>query len=427
MAARGFSPSGFSTFAFQTYLDRVDMSSAGLLLTANPLVAAKGANLPNATLTLTGNALTKAYTVPITTLGYNVTMQSVDMYRRVLDISTLAYSVSAQNVNFLRFYNLVIAPLNLTAAAQAVNLLRHRVVPITAALSFNLTLNNVEKIHNRNLVITTASYTAAAQPVLLQYKRIFPIDSATNYTLSVNPAGLYKNPAIVVDSALSFTAAAQNVSFRKGRTLFVTAANVTVTANDVTLIPSVLYPVPTVYLNVKSSAGFYMLETVQFNGEPVPASHMEDGLKLDADGIVDLYQIILADNAGIIYLKKDHDVTWQGNHYEGTGVMLDGVAQHSDDEVSRPKFTIFNPNGVYSYLLDRGMLDFATVVRYRVLKEHIDYDLPIYRRQQWRVSRIASVKNPAITLELRDILDGQNYTTPARMFIPPDFPLVSLY
>ena len=183
---------------------------------------------------------------------------------------------------------------------------------------------------------------------------------------------------------------------------------------------------PTLELYLGSGMSVFILELIKFTGDPIPAAHMEDALKLDADGYVDLFQIILPNALGSIYIKLNKTVTWQGNTYEGTGVQIDGVGNYADDTVSRPKLVIFNPNGVYSYLLDQGLLDSATIVRYRVLKADIENDRAIYRRQQWKVSRIASVKSNYIGLELRDMLDGQNFLTPGRMFIPPDFPTVSL-
>lgn len=120
------------------------------------------------------------------------------------------------------------------------------------------------------------------------------------------------------------------------------------------------------------------------------------------------------------------EVDWQGNTYESTAIKIDGVGRYADDEVARPKLSLFNPEGVYSSLVDQGLLDAATVVRYRVLKYDVDNDRPVYRRQQWKVSRIATISSNAIVLELRDLMDGQIFSVPGRMFIPPDFPTVGI-
>lgn len=184
--------------------------------------------------------------------------------------------------------------------------------------------------------------------------------------------------------------------------------------------------IPTKEFTLIGGASYFKVNVIKFSGDPVPAAHFADALKLDADAYVELFEIILADKSTKIYLTLNHDKFWQGHTYEGTGVQMDGVAAYSDDQVSRPKMTIFNPEGVYSYLIDQGLLDGATVARIRLLKEHLDSDQPIYRKQQWKVSRVASVRNHTIGLELRDMFDGQMFITPGRMFIPPDFPMVSL-
>lgn len=158
----------------------------------------------------------------------------------------------------------------------------------------------------------------------------------------------------------------------------------------------------------------------------LPESHIEDSNKLDADAKIDLFQIHLTGSNTKVYLKADNNVTWQGNTYEGTGIKLEGVAKYSDDEVSRPKLTLFNPNGVYSSLVDQGLLDNALVIRHRVLKEHLEANQNISMRQQWRISRVSSMKKFYIIFELRDLMDGQSFLTPGRMFIGPEFTHVSL-
>ena len=188
----------------------------------------------------------------------------------------------------------------------------------------------------------------------------------------------------------------------------------------------------TVSVNTKNfiftagTCNVYRLKMIKFSGGEVPLEHIQDAKKLDADAIIDLYEITLSDKSTKIYLKSNNSVTWQGNLFEGTGINLSGVGSHSDDETARPKLTLYNPQGVYSYLIDRGLLDNSIIKRIRVLKVHLDSDSPISRSQQWRVSRVASLRKNIIALELRDMLDGQFFQTPARMFIPPEFPQVSL-
>ena len=170
----------------------------------------------------------------------------------------------------------------------------------------------------------------------------------------------------------------------------------------------------------------FQLRTIKFSGGAVPIEHIQDSKKLTADAYVDLFEIALNDNSTIIYMKSNEDKTWQGNTYEGTGIKISGIASHSDDQTARPNLFIANPDGVYSYLIDQGLLDNATITRIRLLKTHLDSDSPISTRKKWRVSRITSLRSQSLTLQLRDMLDGQFFLTPGRMFIPPEFPQVSL-
>jgi len=192
------------------------------------------------------------------------------------------------------------------------------------------------------------------------------------------------------------------------------------------VITGVGIAVPFTTFEILHGVNYYKLQTITCTGDPVPIEHIQDSKELEADAYVDLFEIILSDKVTKIYLKKDKDVDWQGHTYEGTGIKIEGVGTYADDEVARPKLTLFNPEGVFSSIVNQGLLDNATVVRIRVLKQHIIDDVPVYRRSQWRVSRVGSMVKPTIGLELRDMLDGQNFQTPGRMFIPPDFPTVSL-
>lgn len=165
---------------------------------------------------------------------------------------------------------------------------------------------------------------------------------------------------------------------------------------------------------------------IDVNGQAVPAEHYSDAKKLEMDAKVDLFKITLNDEATILYMKRNSTVTWQGNEYYGTGAKISGVGNYADDQVSRPTLDIFNPASVYSSLVDQGLLENGSVARYRVLKEHLDADQNIFQKMIWRISRVASLRDGLISLELRGIADGPRLIMPPRMFIPPDFPAVSL-
>lgn len=183
---------------------------------------------------------------------------------------------------------------------------------------------------------------------------------------------------------------------------------------------------PTKYFQQGAGAEFYKFGVVIRSGNEIPASHMADAQHLEGDAYVELFQILLSDKATKIFQKVDKGVTWQGDTYEGVPIQITGVEQTADDETARPQLMLFNPNKVYSSLVNQGLLEGAMVSRYRVLKQHVEADLPIYRRQSWKIARVASVKGEVIACEMRDMLDGQVFQTPPRMYIPPEFPAVSL-
>ena len=157
----------------------------------------------------------------------------------------------------------------------------------------------------------------------------------------------------------------------------------------------------------------------------LPASHIEENFKLEADAYVDLYKVILRSGSSI-YLKDNDDTTWQGNTYEGIAIRLKGVSQHADEEVSRPTLTIANPDGVWNAAIRSGNLTKATLIQYRLLRAHLDADTNIYQMRTWMLWRPVSSDNEVAVFELRTQTDGQNAITHARMFIPPEFPLVNI-
>lgn len=157
----------------------------------------------------------------------------------------------------------------------------------------------------------------------------------------------------------------------------------------------------------------------------LPIEHATENLKLEARAYVDLFQVWLKTGARL-YLKANNNVTWQGHEYEGMGLKITGVGTSSDSAATRPQFTVVNPKGIFSPLIRDGELNRAGVHRYRVLRPHVDADMAVYQLQSWIVMRIQLVTKANIVMELRDMTDGPSFTTPARMYIPPDFPLVSL-
>jgi lambda family phage minor tail protein L len=157
----------------------------------------------------------------------------------------------------------------------------------------------------------------------------------------------------------------------------------------------------------------------------VPQSQLDDAQKLDTDGIVELYEIQLQPS-GRLYLKNNDTVTYQGHTYEQTAIQIQGVLQSADQEVSRPKLTVANIMGVFSSAIDQGEMDKAIVIRRRVLRDDLVNNRAYYVEHSWQVSRVLSLNKHVAVFEMRGQMDGQFFLFPPRMFMPPEFPQVSL-
>ncbi|TGT64095.1 MULTISPECIES: hypothetical protein [unclassified Mesorhizobium] len=158
-----------------------------------------------------------------------------------------------------------------------------------------------------------------------------------------------------------------------------------------------------------------------------PLEHMQDAQKLTADGYVNLYEIQLKTEPVILRLTDSVSRKWQGQDWEMFGVQISGEKRSADGEETRPQLQFINPEGVFSTLVRQRLLDRATVIRYRLLREHYEGDVQIYQRRMWWISRISNVTaGQTIAAELRVMTEGPNSRIPARQFIPPEFPMVRL-
>jgi lambda family phage minor tail protein L len=156
-----------------------------------------------------------------------------------------------------------------------------------------------------------------------------------------------------------------------------------------------------------------------------PSSHVVDANQLQADGIVELWEINLADGS-VIRVKNNNLVTWRGNDYEAFAIQITGEAQSNDSEVARPTLSIVNPEGAFSPAIHSGQLNKATVVRKRVLYNDLVNNRNVFQQHSWTLSRVLSLNKNLATFQLRSVGDMQFFVIPPRMFTPPDFPQVSL-
>lgn len=156
----------------------------------------------------------------------------------------------------------------------------------------------------------------------------------------------------------------------------------------------------------------------------IPDTHKIENLKLEADAYVDLFQIDLY-NKTTLRLKAGDDIEWAGYLWEGYPIELSGHELDSE-KLSRPTLRVVNPEGIFSSLFISGDIEKATLYRYRVLRQDLDNDREIYQRLKWIIWNVKSITKNYVKLELRNPMDGNNFNVPARLFIQPDFPSVTL-
>jgi lambda family phage minor tail protein L len=159
----------------------------------------------------------------------------------------------------------------------------------------------------------------------------------------------------------------------------------------------------------------------------LPAAQIVEAQGSVGEAYVDLYEIHLIPT-GVLYLKNDNEVTWRGNTYESFALRITGLETNTDGAESKPKMQIVNPAQLFSSFIINGSIDKATVIRKRILRPHMLKNANIYQQRTWFISRVASMTSNSnqVVFELRELSDGPNFLVPARMYMPPVFPVVSL-
>lgn len=165
-------------------------------------------------------------------------------------------------------------------------------------------------------------------------------------------------------------------------------------------------------------------------GDPAHAhTHVEEALSLDADGYANLFSIRMSPLGlpdVLLTLTPQKSVSWQGYPWESYGITITDYRRESSGEASRPKLTVFNPDGVFSRYVHARWMDSAEVIRYRVLGQHLSANINSFLKNTWRVAKVLNLSKQSATFELREAIDGQFFVLPGRAYYPPDFPAVSL-
>jgi lambda family phage minor tail protein L len=158
-----------------------------------------------------------------------------------------------------------------------------------------------------------------------------------------------------------------------------------------------------------------------------PASHVEESIKLEADGLVDLFEVYIKGTSTVVYFTNHPTVTWQGHEYDQIPSKMGGDRRSADPEESRPTLQIQDIGGVFTPYIVAKTLDYATLVRRRILRQHLEANLAIAETRMWLIARPKElVPKQTAVFELRNMTEGANFMIPARMFVPPEFPFIRL-
>lgn len=157
----------------------------------------------------------------------------------------------------------------------------------------------------------------------------------------------------------------------------------------------------------------------------IPQSHRENNEKLVSDGYVHLFEIKLR-NGDYLYFKENNTVKWQGRTWTGIPMAFEGYSSASGESLSRPTLSIANPEGSFSTFIRDGILLRSVITRYSVLYQDILNDNNIYQKKVWVAWNVPQLTRDMLQLELRNPMDGVNFDVPARMYLPPEFPSVTL-
>lgn len=160
-----------------------------------------------------------------------------------------------------------------------------------------------------------------------------------------------------------------------------------------------------------------------------PNAHLAEAQKLTADALVDLFEVFLVGAPGGTYVRftNGQTVTWQTKTYEQLGCKFSTVSRTAEGERSRPTLTVINPAGIFNSYAFKGYFEQATLIRKRVLLQHLASNTALSDDTVWYISRVKEmIADQSVTFELRALSDGPDLMIPARVFIPPSFPFVTL-
>jgi len=166
----------------------------------------------------------------------------------------------------------------------------------------------------------------------------------------------------------------------------------------------------------------------------VPASHVDEGLKLTAEGEVVFYEISLRNvpNGGTAVIRfrdgpMGSTTTWNNKTWDHLACQMSGQSRSSEEEKNRPTLRLMNPVGIFNDAAFNGRFDSAVLQKFTVLRSHLERGLVISNPEIWFIGRVKDlISGQSISFELRALSDVPEQIIPARMYIPPEFPFVTL-
>lgn len=159
----------------------------------------------------------------------------------------------------------------------------------------------------------------------------------------------------------------------------------------------------------------------------IPAEHIADAQKLEADAEIDLFELSPNDGSGTIYFKGDNDVTWRGQLYEGLPIVMAGFKKSSDGSSMLPKLTVGDGTidlSPFKPLVYDGYLDGARVKHIHLLLDNLVNNRDVKEVRYYRVKRVPSYNRFQIELQLATSSDALGFTLPFRGYYPPAYPAV---
>ena len=160
-----------------------------------------------------------------------------------------------------------------------------------------------------------------------------------------------------------------------------------------------------------------------------PAEHIDDSLKLIADGEVVLFEITPSDGTGVLRIKPDNDVTWLGHTYTGIPMQLTGEKRQSDTGFANPRLTIGQENidlSIFKPLIADGSLDNAKIKKITVLLDNIENNRDVKETMTYRVKQVQGYSSIQISLLLATYSDSLGFDLPIMAYDQPDFQAVQM-